>query len=52
VAEMRRQIGGLPGQSRLDDLAALVANGKLDPYSAADDLIGTNNSRTNNSSGP
>jgi LAO/AO transport system kinase len=44
VAEMRRQIGGLPGQSRLDDLAAQVANGKLDPYSAADDLIGTNNS--------
>jgi LAO/AO transport system kinase len=40
VAEMRRQIGGLPGQSRLDDLARLVAAGKLDPYSAADELIG------------
>ena len=39
VAEMRRQIGGLPGQSRLDDLAAQVAAGKLDPYSAADELI-------------
>lgn len=39
VAEMRRQIGGLPGQSRLDELAAQVASGKLDPYSAADDLI-------------
>jgi LAO/AO transport system kinase len=40
VAEMRRQIGGLPGQSRLDDLARLVSAGKLDPYSAADELIG------------
>jgi GTPase len=39
VAEMRRQVGGLPGQSRLDDLAAQVAAGKLDPYSAADELI-------------
>ena len=39
VAEMRRQLGGLPGQSRLDELAAQVACGKLDPYSAADDLI-------------
>jgi LAO/AO transport system kinase len=39
VAEMRRQLGGLPGQSRLDDLAAQVAAGKLDPYSAADELI-------------
>ncbi|HEX5187925.1 MAG TPA: methylmalonyl Co-A mutase-associated GTPase MeaB [Streptosporangiaceae bacterium] len=39
VAEMRRQLGGLPGQSRLDELAARVACGKLDPYSAADDLI-------------
>jgi GTPase len=41
VAEMRRQLGGLPGQSRLDELAAQVACGKLDPYSAADDLIAT-----------
>jgi len=39
VAEMRRHLGGLPGQSRLDELAAEVACGKLDPYSAADDLI-------------
>jgi LAO/AO transport system kinase len=39
VAEMRRQLGGLPGQSKLDELAAEVACGKLDPYSAADDLI-------------
>jgi LAO/AO transport system kinase len=41
VAEMRRQLGGLPGQSRLDELATQVACGKLDPYSAADDLIAT-----------
>jgi LAO/AO transport system kinase len=41
VAEIRRRIGGLPGESRLDELAAQVACGKLDPYSAADDLIAT-----------
>lgn len=40
VAEVRRHIGGLPGQSRLDELAGQVASGKLDPYSAADELIG------------
>jgi LAO/AO transport system kinase len=40
VAEVRRQLGGLPGQSRLDELAGQVASGKLDPYSAADELIG------------
>jgi LAO/AO transport system kinase len=39
VAEVRRQLGGLPGQSRLDELAAQVACGKLDPYAAADELI-------------
>jgi len=38
IAEMRRRLGGLPGQSRLDELAAQVADGKLDPYSAADEL--------------
>jgi LAO/AO transport system kinase len=38
IAEMRRQLGGLPGQSRLDELAAEVADGKLDAYSAADEL--------------
>jgi len=32
-------VGGLPGDSRLDDLAGQVAAGKLDPFSAADDLI-------------
>jgi LAO/AO transport system kinase len=39
VAEIRQRLGGLPGESRLDDLAAQVAEGKLDPYSAADDLL-------------
>ncbi len=38
VAEIRRRLGGLPGESRLDELAAQVASGKLDPYSAADEL--------------
>jgi LAO/AO transport system kinase len=38
ISEMRRRLGGLPGQSRLDELAAQVAGGKLDPYSAADEL--------------
>jgi len=39
VAEIRRRVGALPGESRLDELAAEVAGGKLDPYSAADELI-------------
>ena len=39
VAQLRRQLGALPGQGRLDDLAAQVAAGKLDPYAAADELI-------------
>lgn len=39
VAEIRRRIGGLPGERRLDELAAQVAGGKLDPYSAADELL-------------
>jgi len=39
VADIRRRLGVLPGESRLDDLAGLVAAGKLDPYSAADDLV-------------
>jgi LAO/AO transport system kinase len=38
IAVIRRQLGVLPGESRLDDLASLVASGKLDPYSAADEL--------------
>jgi LAO/AO transport system kinase len=39
VAEIRRRIGGLPGESKLDELAVQVACGKLDPYSAVDELI-------------
>jgi LAO/AO transport system kinase len=39
VAELRRRAGGLPGDSRLDDLAGQVADGKLDPFTAADELI-------------
>ena len=39
LAELRRRIGGLPGESRLDELASQVAAGGLDPYSAADELI-------------
>jgi LAO/AO transport system kinase len=39
VAQIRQRIGGLPGQSRLDQLAELVAAGQLDPFTAADELI-------------
>jgi LAO/AO transport system kinase len=39
VTEMRRRMGGLPGAARLEDLAARVTAGELDPYSAADELI-------------
>jgi LAO/AO transport system kinase len=39
VAAMRERVGALPGEARLAELAALVAAGKLDPYSAADRLI-------------
>ncbi len=39
VGAIRRRIGALPGESRLDDLAVQVAGGTLDPYSAADKLI-------------
>jgi len=40
VAALRDRMGGLPGDSRLDELAGRVAAGQLDPYSAADELIG------------
>jgi LAO/AO transport system kinase len=40
VTELRHRIGAMPGESRLDDLASRVAAGALDPYTAADDLIG------------
>jgi LAO/AO transport system kinase len=39
LAGLRQRMGGLPGESRLDELAGRVADGDLDPYSAADELI-------------
>jgi LAO/AO transport system kinase len=39
VAVLRERAGGLPGVSRLDDLAGRVAAGETDPYSAADELV-------------
>jgi LAO/AO transport system kinase len=39
VAQVRERLGALPGEARLEELAAQVASGKLDPYSAADELI-------------
>jgi LAO/AO transport system kinase len=40
VAQVRERLGALPGEARLEELAGQVAVGKLDPYSAADELIG------------
>jgi len=39
LAELRRRVGGLPGDAQLEDLAGQVAAGKLDPFTAADELI-------------
>lgn len=39
VTALREQIGDLHGGSLLDDLAGEVADGGLDPYSAADRLV-------------
>jgi LAO/AO transport system kinase len=39
LGELRQRVGGLPGESRLEELAGLVVAGDLDPYSAADQLI-------------
>jgi LAO/AO transport system kinase len=39
IAELRQRVGGLPGDSRLDALAARVAAGDLDPFAAADELV-------------
>ena len=39
VASMRKEWAGLRGDSRLADLASAVADGELDPYSAADRLL-------------
>ena len=40
LGELRQRMGGIPGESRLDELAERVLAGDLDPYSAADELIG------------
>ncbi len=40
LAGLRARMGGLPGDERIDSLAGRVAAGELDPYSAADELIG------------
>jgi LAO/AO transport system kinase len=40
VAALRERHGALPGQAQLEELAAQVASGELDPYTAADKLIG------------
>jgi LAO/AO transport system kinase len=39
LAELQQRVGGMPGESRLDELAGRVAGGDLDPYAAADELI-------------
>ena len=39
LAQVRAQMGGLPGDERIDGLADRVAAGGLDPYAAADELI-------------
>ena len=39
LAGLRARMGGLPGEARIGQLAEKVAAGKLDPYSAADELI-------------
>ncbi len=39
LTELRQRMGDLPGESRLAELAARVAAGELDPYSAAAELI-------------
>jgi LAO/AO transport system kinase len=41
VTELRQRLGALPGEAHLEELATLVASGKLDPYTAADQLIGS-----------
>ena len=39
LGELRLRMGGLPGDSRLNELAERVLAGDLDPYAAADELI-------------
>jgi LAO/AO transport system kinase len=40
VAQVRERLGALPADARLEELAGQVASGKLDPYTAADQLVG------------
>ncbi|MDP3893372.1 MAG: methylmalonyl Co-A mutase-associated GTPase MeaB, partial [Nocardioides sp.] len=40
VAELRARWADVSGRSELDGLAAQVAAGELDPYTAADELLG------------
>jgi len=39
LAELRLRMGGLPGDSLLDELAGRVVSGDIDPYAAADELV-------------
>jgi LAO/AO transport system kinase len=39
IGELRQRMGGLPGESRLQELAGRVVAGDLDPYAAADELV-------------
>jgi LAO/AO transport system kinase len=39
LSELSQRMGGMPGESRLAELADRVADGDLDPYAAADELI-------------
>jgi LAO/AO transport system kinase len=39
VDVLRERMGALPGDQRMDDLAARVAAGETDPYTAADELV-------------
>jgi LAO/AO transport system kinase len=40
LGTLRRSMSELPGDTALDPLAARVARGELDPYTAADELLG------------
>ena len=40
LGTLRRSMSQLPGDTALDPLAARVARGELDPYTAADELLG------------
>jgi LAO/AO transport system kinase len=39
LTALQQRMGGMPGESRLDELAGRVVGGDLDPYAAADELI-------------